>query len=73
MIDYLATDDITDIHAIPVSTWVGMSGIRDTDGLGTSVCQPQCGSSTDYIEQADTILEGILTCSPFIDNNKRAA
>ncbi len=71
--DYLALDDILEIHEEQINEFGGAHGVRDLGQLEAALFRPQTGYYPDIIAEAAALWESLSQNHPFIDGNKRAA
>lgn len=73
---YLTREEVVELHAKAVELYGGMPGLRDADGLESSLAQPQtCVFGHErfptLLEKAGAYCFFIVCNHPFCDGNKR--
>ena len=76
--EFLALDDILDLHTQQIERYGGTNGIRDRAGLESAIATPQATFGGDYLHSsipnmAAAYLFHICQNHPFLDGNKRTA
>jgi len=75
--EFLAIDDVLDIHAEQLARFGGADGVRDYGLLESALAQPMATFDgafvhRDLFEMAGAYLFHIVSNHPFVDGNKRA-
>jgi len=70
---FLSVDEVLAIHDRLVTTFGGLSGVRDHGLLESALFRPRTGHYRDLAEMAAALFESLLMNHPFVDGNKRVA
>jgi death on curing protein len=71
--EYLALDDVLNIHRAQIERYGGISGARDLGLIEAALMRPQSGYYTSLLEQAAALWESLAMNHGFVDGNKRIA
>jgi death on curing protein len=74
--EFLAVDDVLDLHTLQLARYGGASGLRDPGLLASAVAQPQATFGGEFVHEdvfamAAAYLFHIVSNHPFVDGNKR--
>jgi len=72
-VQFLAHDELLEIHARLIERFGGESGIRDPGLLDSALFRPQTGYYRDLAEMGAALFESLIMNHPFVDGNKRVA
>jgi len=72
-VQFLAHDELFEIHARLIERFGGESGIRDPGLLESALFRPQTGYYEDLAEMGAALFESLIMNHPFVDGNKRIA
>jgi len=76
--EFLAIEDVLDIHALQLARYGGPDGLRDQGLLESALAQPQATFGGGFVHDglfpmAAAYLFHIVSNHPFIDGNKRTS
>lgn len=74
--EFLAIEDVLDIHALQLARYGGADGLRDQGLLESALAQPQATFGGEFVHEglfamAAAYLFHIVRNHPFLDGNKR--
>jgi len=72
-VQFLALDEVLEIHLALIERFGGASGIRDTGLLESALYRPSTGYYHDLVQMAAAMFDSLINNHPFVDGNKRVA